>query len=567
MSNNENIQNFNNIFAVFPKYEFNHLKGNYKEIAPFIAASPYTSKDTFQNEEKNGIKKKTVASSVLTAGILALLLAKGFHGSLIQKLGNETMYYAKKGTDRTFNVLQAASNFTAVKDLLFDKIFRKNNITAKYAQNARNFAKKVVDGTLSKQYDKAGVKINDITSLVQKYNIKNIDEILKTQNPSITIKGVTKNLAEWREDLIKHSSELQECFNEGFSLGARQARSDLRDNLLKGLAEKIYRKLFKQGKWKNPDTYKAYITEVETRDVQKILKDNVTKVRKNVTNNIDSIHDNIKSELSKLKFSINPKDKTSIEIYNAVKKNLDEFKNCSGINETEARKIISDKMIVDIDKIISKISKGNMYSNHEKEELILTAEKIKLQLQTADKKGALENLMTVLKGLNSKEAEFNGKKVISDFQFRKFDNLSKQISSTLNQAADKESGVYFLKQAEMEVGSAATDIFSILFPIGVGAYAVGKCNNNDERISATLKTCIPLIGMFSTFIYGTTKMLAGAKNLIFSSISAFILNKFGAYIDELYKNYKISGSVVNVAKSEYTHVWSDLSVGINGKNR
>ena len=37
-------------------------------------------------------------------------------------------------------------------------------------------------------------------ALVQKYNIKNIDEILKTQNPSITIKGVSRKLSEWKQE-------------------------------------------------------------------------------------------------------------------------------------------------------------------------------------------------------------------------------------------------------------------------------------------------------------------------------------------------------------------------------
>ena len=36
-------------------------------------------------------------------------------------------------------------------------------------------------------------------------------------------------------------------------------------------------------------------------------------------------------------------------------------------------------------------------------------------------------------------------------------------------------------------------------------------------------------------------------------------------LDDLYQNYRKSGSVMTVAKGEYNNVWSDLSVGINGK--
>ena len=222
-------------------------------------------------------------------------------------------------------------------------------------------------------------------------------------------------------------------------------------------------------------------------------------------------------------------------------------------------------MIEHLNNAITKIKDNQLYSDIEQKTLINQIEEIKLKIKSANKnsKGALENVMTILKGLNS--AEINGKKIISDSEFKKFDKLSENISTELKEATDKEMGEYFLKQAELEVGSAATDIFSLLFPIGVGAYAINKCENKDERISTGLKTCIPLVGTFATFVYGTTKMFSGAKSIIFSIVSGFMLNKTGTYLDNLYQDYKKSGSVVKVAQGEYKNVWSDLSVGLDGK--
>lgn len=569
MSNEYSVQNSNNIFDIFPKYELSKQS--------FVPSITKEIKDTLEIADQNSHNKKTLASSVLTTGILGILLVKGLP---IQKLSSKisielqeagaastktTIYYAKKGTDRTLNFLQATSNFTAMKDILFDKLFSLNQLSAKFAQGARNLSKKIVDNALGKQYDDVGKLINDVVSTVQKYNIRGIDKILEKGNPLITIKGETKKLSEWRDILIKNSAELQEAFNDGFSLGARKTRSDNRDELLKGTGEKIYNKLFKDGGWKNFENYKTYITETETKEAREILKNDVAKARKTVTNNIEVIHDNIKNDITELSRSIKPKDNESSKILDNISKNLEKFKACSGANEAEARKEISKKMVADIEKTISEISNNNIYTEAEKKELIAKAQNIKLQIQSSDEtsKGILEHIMTVLKGLNSEEAAINGKKIISDSQFKEFEHLSRKISNGLNEAATLESGEYFIKHAEMEVGSAATDVFSILFPVGVGAYAVAKCENKDERISATLKTCIPLVGMFGTFVYGTTKMLSGAKNLIFSTISGFALNKFGAYLDNLYQNYKKSGSVVNVAKVEGKNVWSDLSVGIN----
>lgn len=577
MSNQYSLDNSSNIFNLFPQYELDK-----KEKKQNVFIQNGNEKDIIEVSNKKIGNKKTIASSILTGAVMVVLLAKGIHGSSIKKISSAisqelkeagvssrkaTIYYAKKGTDRTLNFLQATSNFTAIKDILFDRLFRTNGLTAKFAEGARQFSKRVVDKALSKQYDEVGIHINDMVSMVQQYNIKSIDEMLKKGNPIVTIKGVAKQLSEWREILVKQSKELQNSFDEGFSLGARKSRSDVRDSLLSGTGDKIYEKLFKEGGWRNGENYKTYITEKETREAQEILKNDVIRARKGVTNNIEVIHENIKNDLTDLIHSVNPKDKQTSEIFETVEKNLENFKNCAGENEAEIRKSISEKMIKDIELAINNLKNNQTYSEKEREELIAQAEGIKYQIQSADEnsKGALENIMTIIKGLNSETAKIDGKKIITDAEYKQYSELSRKISSGMSEATDKEVGEYFIKHAEMEVGSAATDVFSILFPVGVGAYAVGKCENNDERISATLKTCIPLVGMFGTFVYGTTKMLSGAKNLIFSSVSGFALNKFGAYLDELYQNYKNSGSVVKVAKVEGKNVWSDLSVGLNGK--
>ena len=110
----------------------------------------------------------------------------------------------------------------------------------------------------------------------------------------------------------------------------------------------------------------------------------------------------------------------------------------------------------------------------------------------------------------------------------------------------------------MVVGSAATDVFSLLIPSCYGVYAIGNCENKDEKISTALKTCIPLVGAFGTSLYGTVKMLSGAKNILFGIGSGYILNKIGSYINDLFLDYKKSGSVVNVAKEEGKTVLSDF---------
>ena len=136
--------------------------------------------------------------------------------------------------------------------------------------------------------------------------------------------------------------------------------------------------------------------------------------------------------------------------------------------------------------------------------------------------------------------------------------MAKQITKGMKDATELEMGEYFLKQAELKVGSAPNDVISVLFPVGVGAAAIAKGDDKDEKISATLTTVIPLVGTFATFVYGTVKMLSGAKNLIFSGVSGLALSALGNYADKLYKKYKDSGSLTNVVKDEYNKLWTGL---------
>ena len=576
MTNNFSIQNSNNIFSLFPQYDLGQAK-NVKSYS----STPKT--DTVEINENASKKKKilfgsTIASSILTAGVLGMLFAKGYHGSSIKLLSNElskeiitagtsstrkAIYYAKKGTDKTMDTLQATSNFAAIKDTLFDKLFSLTKPTQKYADFSRKFFKNIVDSTLGKKYDKVGNKINDLTTLLREYNIKNLKELNNSElEKEITIKGTTKTLREWGNLLEECTSKLENSFNEGFSLGARKSRSVERDILLEGTQQKISDIFLKDNGWKNIANYKTYVTEEVTRDAQQKLKCDIINARKKVTNNIEVIYDGIKNELIDLQHSINPKDEINAKLLNIAKKKLVEFKKCSGEFELQDREKIAQSINKMLNNFSARLPKTGLYSEKEIEQLNEAAANIKEAVISTGKnsKGALENIMTIIKGLNS-----NNKKVISDTDFEQFKKLSKNISTNLKEATEKETGEYFLKQAEIQVGSAATDVFSVFFPFGVGAYAISKCDTKDEKISAALKTCIPLVGTFATFVYGTTKMLSGAKNMIFSTVSGLALNKFGSYLNDLYTNYQKSGSVVQVAKGEYQNVWTDLAVGLDGK--
>ena len=172
-------------------------------------------------------------------------------------------------------------------------------------------------------------------------------------------------------------------------------------------------------------------------------------------------------------------------------------------------------------------------------------------------KGALENIMSILKGLSTAAAE-DGKTIISSAEYKQFEKFAKRISSSIKRAAETETGSYFTKCAELKAGSAATDVMGIMLPAGAGIYAVSKSKDNDERVSASLKTCIPLAGAVAAAVYGNAKMVSGGKNLALSIASGIVLNRLGTYADKIYKNYKQSGSAVKTAAGEIKGIISNF---------
>lgn len=574
---NYNSKQFGDIFSLFPKYELEQAK---------CTSIPASIKVSSALEDKVDISRKgtkarkiifgsTLATTIVSAGLVGLFFAKGLHGSIFKRFSNYTDklsreiqdsestktlskkigLYTKKGIKKVIDTMQAASNFTAIKDSASDAALRTTKAGTKFAEGSKSGFKKVVDSTLGKKYHTVDIGISDLTSLLKQYNIKNLSNLSEAQKlEQISIKGVSKPLGEWIKILSEQTQKLETSYAQGFSLGARRLRAQKRTTLLSGISQKVRGKFFSKKGLFDIQNYKTYVTEDVSKSAQKELQDDIIKARKQVTNNIQQIYDGLKNRLNGFSQVIKPDDTASIKTLGTLTEKLEAFKNCSGKNEVQAREKISSELSSLINETLNSLKSNSLYTPEEQAALTKHLKGITNSLMSVSesKKGALEEIMTILKGLN-------GSKLLSDKDMKEYASLSKKISKGLTKASELEIGEYFLKQAELEVGSAPTDVLSVLFPIGVGAYSIAKGDNKEEKISATLTTCIPLVGTFATFVYGTTKMLSGAKNLAFSLISGIVLSKIGNYCDKLYKKYKSSGSVVKVAQEEYNKFWTEIT--------
>lgn len=598
MIQNTNIKS-DNIFSIFPEYNtgLNLLpKDSLRTAVPDRETAVDEVK--LKTSSNSGTKRKilfgsTIASTILTAGILGLVFIKGSHSNGFKKkiseytaklaheiqessqttknLPQKIIYHQKRAIKKVLDFLQATSNFTTFKDYGSNKALNKIGGPAKaFSDKSTSFFRRIVDRTLGKKYNRVEVDINDLASLLKEYDIKTLRSLDASQlKQKIKIKGTTRTLEEWINLLEKEIQRMESTFDKNFSRGARKLRGHKRLELLKNLPKKIHDRFFSKGKQSllNINNYKTYATEDLARPVQEELRRDIITAKKQISNNIPSISEQIRSNLKLFSDTVKPGDETSRTTIQTLRQKLEMFKNCSGEHEAKARENITKEIISVIDDFVKKLTDNTSYSTEEQQRMRQFLSEIKddlISCGTNGSKGALEEIMTILKGLSG--TTLKGKKgtIISQSSYKDFSKLSGKISKELKKATDLEIGEYFLKQAELTVGSAPTDVASVLLPIGTGAYAITKGDNKDERISATLTTCIPLVGTFATFVYGTTKMFSGAKNLIFSAVSGLALGIVGEYCDKLYKKYKNpKETVTNVVKDGYDKFWTGLESQIH----
>ena len=118
-------------------------------------------------------------------------------------------------------------------------------------------------------------------------------------------------------------------------------------------------------------------------------------------------------------------------------------------------------------------------------------------------------------------------------------------AKSLDKSIDTEIVQYFDKSRDLKLGSAPTDVLSILGTVGAIGWFLGKADNKDDKISASLKYGIPALGAIATSLYCTARLISGGKSMAFGLISGWLMNKAGEAVDNTRKKYSLDISLKN----------------------
>ncbi len=498
------------------------------------------------NEKKGNALTKAVASIAILGGIIGIVFARSnsskFYkqiNSYVQKLDDKIYEYTQKnkhlnslqqgyikfnkGLKKVFQWIGATNNLTAAKDVGFKALCAKLHLSKPLDWVTEQF-KKITISTSRKAYENAR-NIADRNIAQLKEIINGIEDIERKNK----LTNLLNTLETQISDITNATSRLQRL---------RKIEADTAD-----IGEKVAKEL--QEIMKNPkakaEKLRLYRTEVHAADGKDALETKIREGRRAFTFNIEDQNKILNEGCTIIGQAIKIEDSLSKGILRDIRKLISQNAKLEGSEEALQRTEIMKKLEANLTHLQQKLD----YTKYSKETQGLFEDKINELLsvvKNAETKGTIEEILTTL--------NTSGFKNSNPKAFALAKTLTNQIRNATNKAFDSELKLYD-KFAEYSVGSAPTDVVGMLLPIVLGGYAVSKGENKDEKISATLKAGIPIIGGVATTFIAAAKMMTNMQGLLIGGATGLILNALGSKADETYKHYQENNLYAQKAIAAY----------------
>ena len=535
--------NINNPFAEFKK----NSNGYY-----FMTQNPNTEKDRFnsttkekQEEKKTRHLGKTIAMSALGAGVGILFLMRGLPKNAYktiekwsQKLEVKLNKQRKSGQVGkleefyTFTLNKLASfmgkaksinNFVAVKDISFKKLMYQNKFTQKIHDNITEVYERIGIRTVNKSYDKAKTKLNSTFQIFEDYDEK---ILMNSHNGTTEIEGKTVN--EWLDKIENLKTTIRRTWNKNFGQRERNNRyNGIKDNM-KNLTEDVWSKTAGNlDNLRRRELYETFIAEERLAAPKMKLLHDTMNSRYIITRDIDDIYKSSVDVIDNITSFIKTRDQSSRDIIKELRLKLEDWKKLSGNTESTDRLKLNEEITTILKKLSSNIKENSRTYGYNPETIRQLDTNIEVvgSIMGESGKGALQEIYTIYKKLLPRE------------DYLKLKNASTRNMKYLDDAIKKETDSFFDMERDLTMGSAPTDILSILAAIGAIGVGLSKAENKDQQNTVLLKAGIPAVGAIATSLYFSASLVSGGKAMLYGGISGLAISKLGSMLDEYRKKH------------------------------
>ena len=537
------VQNYNkkNPFA-----DFNLNPSGQSALLQNLPPAAPDSFEAKQTEEKQTRKLgKTIAFSALGAGAAILFLMRGLPKNAYKTIEKWTEKLETKLNKQrqngqvgkfeefytfTLNKLnkflekaKSINNFVSIKDISFEKLMSKTKVTKKIHSKITEVYEKIGRRTVQKSYDKAKTRINGLFQTFEDYDEKILSNV---KNKNGLVEG--KTVESWLDEVEDYKTLIRRTWNSNCGQRARDARFKTMKNDVATLSDDVWEATVGNlHNLKQKKMYETFIAEEMLAGKKLRLINETKQARFIITRDIDDIYNSSLDIIRHITTFIKTKDTGSRQIIKDLRLKLESWKKLSGPSEKANRL----KLNAEINEMLNKLSQSikenknlHGYNTETINQLVSNIQDIN-KIMGENGKGAFQEMLTIYKKLLPREDYLK---------------LKQQVNKTvkdIDSAITKETDNFFDMNRDLKLGSAPTDILSILAAIGAVGVGLSKSENKDQQQSVLLRAGIPAIGAIATSLYFSASLVSGGRSMLYGAISGLAISKAGSMLDEYRKKH------------------------------
>lgn len=499
--------------------------------------TPKNETDTF--EPANNKKKRkytlgfTIGASALVVGFGILALMKGLPKNAYKKLDKLKEFLERKSSkDGKFSRFyefslrkltsfgeksKGINNIVSIKDMWYKRLTDKWAPLRKFNKGITRMFERFSRRTVVSSYNYMDKKF---TGLFKNY--KNLNTKLLAENPNDEV--LKKTIQEIERRMKNVEGNLDTKFGER----ARRGRYIKIKHATRTLQEDFVDATFaNKNNFKNKDLYQTFWAENRLAPDKINLSKEVNVFRHSITHDVMDNYKAARELVDNISTFVDVKDANARKIIKSVKDNLAIYKKLNGPNEAEMRKTLNIALLKDFKALSEHITKTGSKYNYSADAAKQVASYVEEAQNVLAKsnKGEMQEILTLYK------------KVLSRKEYLHLKSHTNSAIKSLNKSIDLETNQFFDKHRDLVLGSAPTDVLSIVGSVGAVGYGLAQAKNKDERYSISLKYGIPAVGAIATSLYLAASLVSGGKCMAAGLVSGGIISWLGTKLDDVRKKY------------------------------
>ncbi|MEE3349353.1 MAG: hypothetical protein VZR09_04865 [Candidatus Gastranaerophilaceae bacterium] len=417
---------------------------------------------------------------------------------------------------------ESINNITSLKDILFMKLMFNTAPTQRIHTWITKMFEQASRKTVIKSYketQQAFDKMYKAFDRLDDYILSNSADEKVIYNEKTYTKAELVELAKGYRDTAKlvmdnfMSEEAQNMRYKYIKSKTSKLYSDFWDASFKGFWSK-------NNKFKRKEMWQSFIAAEQVKDDKAFFEENLANIRNVISYSTSDKNLLLRNYIKRLNEIVSPTDKENIDIINRLEwfaKNpeiLNETKEIF-LNEVIKLEKLADATIITEDNILKEQANSiKSYAN------------LIYQLIKYNDTGEIQDMLSIYYKIAPFELSKSGAALAVKNAVKSFDK-----------SVALEGSEFFDKLRDLVLGSAPTDVLTIVSSIGMIGYGLGFAHNKEERTSIILTSGIPIIGAIGTALYTTLKLVSGGKSLALGIVSGLVLNQMGVFADKIRLKY------------------------------